>query len=221
MKLLFIGDSLIEAYRVESHACLSRRLGCGWVFLAMADLMAAFPDHSLEPLNRGIPGNRLRDVAGRWEEDCLAHAPQVVTLGVGANDTRRLIKDGEGDSVEAFHGKLGELFQETRRALPGTRLFFMEPFLVPTGQATPAHLADIALRAAVAREVAREAGVVFVELGAGFRKALDLAPAACWAYDGIHPTPAGHRLVADAWLEAFGTAFPEWRIGTKQPSPHA
>jgi 23S rRNA (cytosine1962-C5)-methyltransferase len=31
------------------------------------------------------------------------------------------------------------------------------------------------------------------------------APAAHWAYDGIHPTHAGARLIADAWLEAAET----------------
>jgi hypothetical protein len=34
-----------------------------------------------------------------------------------------------------------------------------------------------------------------------FDKALALAPAAYWAYDGIHATHAGFQLIADAWLE--------------------
>jgi lysophospholipase L1-like esterase len=24
-----------------------------------------------------------------------------------------------------------------------------------------------------------------------------------WIYDGVHPTAAGHRLIAEAWLQAI------------------
>jgi len=221
MRFLFIGDSLIDAYRVDGHACPSRQLGTGWVFLAMSDLMARFPGRSLAPLNRGVPGNRLRDVAGRWEGDCVAHAPDVATIGVGANDTRRLLKDGEGDSVEAFGVGLLDLLERGRRALPRTRFFVMEPFLVPAGQATHAHMADIEARAEAARQSALAAGACFVELGAPFRGKLSLAPAPFWAYDGIHPTPAGHRLIADAWLSALAAEVPGLGVSGKKTSGHA
>lgn len=221
VKLVFIGDSLIDAYRVEEHACPSRRLGIGWVFLAMADLMARFPGRSLAPVNRGIPGNRLRDVAARWDGDCVAHAPDVVTLGVGVNDTRRFLRDGEGDSVEIFEADLLDLLERGMAALPRTRFFVMEPFLVPTGQATPAHMADIEARADAARRSALAAGACFVEIGTPFREKLLLAPAPFWAYDGIHPTPAGHRLIADAWLSALVAEIPELGVSGEKTAAHA
>lgn len=221
MKLVFIGDSLIEAYRVEEHACPSRRLGMGWVFLAMADLMAGFPGKPWEPVNRGIPGNRLRDIAQRWERDCLAYAPDVVTLGVGANDTRRVLKDGEGDSVERYESGLLSLLERWRAAMPCARVFVMEPFLVPTGQATPAHMADIEARAGAARRSALAGGACFVELGTLFCEKLPLAPAPFWAYDGIHPTPAGHRLIADAWLSALAGEIPELGLQHERKTRHA
>jgi len=28
------------------------------------------------------------------------------------------------------------------------------------------------------------------------------------APDGVHPSPAGHRMIADAWLEAYERATP-------------
>ena len=28
-------------------------------------------------------------------------------------------------------------------------------------------------------------------------------PTEYWIWDGIHPTPAGHRLMADVWIDAF------------------
>ena len=29
-----------------------------------------------------------------------------------------------------------------------------------------------------------------------------------WLHDGVHPTPAGHQFLADAWLEAAKPLLP-------------
>jgi phospholipase/lecithinase/hemolysin len=39
-----------------------------------------------------------------------------------------------------------------------------------------------------------------VEFGQAFDKALAKAPADYWIWDGIHPMPAGHELMAREWL---------------------
>ena len=31
----------------------------------------------------------------------------------------------------------------------------------------------------------------------------ETVPASYWLGDGVHPTPAGHQLIADAWIKAF------------------
>ena len=49
--------------------------------------------------------------------------------------------------------------------------------------------------------IAREFDAPLLPLQSLFDKALALAPAAYWAYDGIHATHAGFQLIADAWLE--------------------
>jgi acyl-CoA thioesterase I len=42
-----------------------------------------------------------------------------------------------------------------------------------------------------------------------FQSACDAAlsdgtPPSYWAADGVHPTPAGHQLMADTWLRTLG-----------------
>jgi len=37
-----------------------------------------------------------------------------------------------------------------------------------------------------------------------FDDAINLAPPESWAKDGVHPTPAGHELMAQTWLNAIG-----------------
>ena len=55
---------------------------------------------------------------------------------------------------------------------------------------------------AAAREIAQSFGAVFIPYQAVFDKAQQTAPGVYWTHDGVHPTLAGARLMAHAWLEA-------------------
>ena len=55
---------------------------------------------------------------------------------------------------------------------------------------------------AVARQLGVEFADVYVPLDGIFRVASDGVDPAHWAADAIHPTPAGHALIADAWVKA-------------------
>jgi phospholipase/lecithinase/hemolysin len=47
-----------------------------------------------------------------------------------------------------------------------------------------------------------------VEFGQAFDKALAKAPADYWIWDGIHPMPAGHELMAREWLTQVRKKLP-------------
>jgi lysophospholipase L1-like esterase len=52
--------------------------------------------------------------------------------------------------------------------------------------------------------VAAAAGAWFVPLQSVFdARAAETGPEA-WAKDGVHPTPAGHALIAERWRAAVG-----------------
>jgi len=40
-----------------------------------------------------------------------------------------------------------------------------------------------------------------VELQEPFTKAYKKAPANYWIWDGVHPMPAGHELIAQLWIK--------------------
>jgi len=42
---------------------------------------------------------------------------------------------------------------------------------------------------------------VYVEFQGAFNKALVKAPAEYWIWDGVHPMPAGHELMAREWIK--------------------
>jgi hypothetical protein len=50
------------------------------------------------------------------------------------------------------------------------------------------------------RELSAEFDAIFVEFQGVFNKALAKAPAEYWIWDGIHPMPAGHELMAREWI---------------------
>ena len=58
-------------------------------------------------------------------------------------------------------------------------------------------------RAAVAR-LAERFGAVLVPTQAAFEDAGARAGPEAWLCDGIHPMPAGHELLARAWIGAVG-----------------
>lgn len=82
----------------------------------------------------------------------------------------------------------------------------LEPFVLPgtaTEGAWEIFRSEVALRAKAVRQLAAEQGAVFVPLQNSFDCACEVQPASYWLGDGVHPTPAGHQLIADAWLKAF------------------
>ena len=61
------------------------------------------------------------------------------------------------------------------------------------------------MRAEATKRIAEETGVLFVPLQQKLDSACSICPVPYWLGDGVHPTPAGHQLIADAWVEAFET----------------
>ena len=59
-------------------------------------------------------------------------------------------------------------------------------------------------RRAVAKKLATEFNLTFVPFQSMFDKALSQAPAPYWAGDGVHPSLAGHALMAKTWRETVG-----------------
>jgi phospholipase/lecithinase/hemolysin len=53
-------------------------------------------------------------------------------------------------------------------------------------------------------KLAMKYNAVFVDLQEPFNKACKRAPAENWAWDGVHPTPAGHELIARQWIKKGG-----------------
>ena len=79
-----------------------------------------------------------------------------------------------------------------------------EPFLLPIPADRAAWRQDLDPRIAAVRRVAMDYGATYVPLDGIFAAAACRREMEYWAPDGVHPTAAGHGLIAQAWLKAVG-----------------
>ena len=196
-RVLLTGDSITDWGRDRSDPT---SLGHGYAGIVAALAGARRPDLDLTFLNRGVGGDTSAMLRARWEQDAVALAPTVVSILVGINDTWRRYDSGTPTSTDEY--------EENLRAVVATvdRLVLVEPFLVPVTRraarlARGPRPADRG-RAPGGRRAARRARA---RRRARSRPRPSARAPAAWAYDGVHPTPAGHGLLAEAWLARSGS----------------
>ena len=203
MRFLFQGDSITDAGRGDYES--PQALGTGYPRILAADLTYRNPEY--EVLNGGISGNRVVDLLARWKKDCLNLKPDVLTILIGVNDVWHELNWQNGVSAELFEEIYNILLRETKKALPETRLVLMGAYLTH-GAATDADWDRFAKEVALRREITKRLAEVyhaeFIDLQKLFDDALETAPASHWTADGVHPTVAGHKLIAEEWKRHMG-----------------
>lgn len=206
-RVLFIGDSITHAHRrpEELHDCYF--LGGGYAKMIAARLNADCSELRLHWLNRGECGHRSDHLAERWQRDCIELRPDLISILIGINDAHPHAP--HAGEAEAFGNAYAGLLERSRAALPGVRFVLLEPFGLtvppppsPALAACEAQLHNVRLLQPVVRDLARRFDARFVPLQQRFDELGARTGNAHWALDGIHPSAAGHELIARAWIEA-------------------
>jgi lysophospholipase L1-like esterase len=201
--ILFQGDSITDAGRDRATAgevSNQRALGSGYAWLAAAQLMVDRPDAGFRIWNRGISGNKLFQLANRWDDDCLALEPDVLSILVGVNDIWHKLAGSHDGTAQTYEEGFRALLQRTRESLPDVKLVICEPFVLRCGAVDERWFPQFDHFRAAARRVSDEFGGRFVAFQEMFDQAVRHAPPEAWAADGVHPTPAGTALMAHTWL---------------------
>ncbi len=201
--ILFQGDSITDCGRDRAvlEPNLADALATGYPLLIASRLLGDRPEAGLQVYNRGISGNKVPDLDARWQADALDLKPDLLSILIGVNDIWHKMNGRYSGTVEDYETGYGALLDRTKRALPGVRLVVLEPFVLRTGAVTDAWFPEFDQRRAAAARVAERAGATFVPLHGLFERLSRQAPPAYWAADGVHPTVAGHGVIARAWLE--------------------
>lgn len=207
--ILFQGDSITDGNRGRNDD-LNHILGHGYVFLLAAELGLQAAGQAPHIINRGCSGNRITDLYGRWEEDALSLHPDLISLLIGVNDVHAYV-NGKQDLVQdRFVRTYRRLIEDTQELLPSTAIVICEPFLLPAGhvgQDWQTWHSEMSRRQEQIRKITHEYALDYIDLQQSFTDACELAPAANWLWDGIHPTPAGHALIKNRWMDFYSKRF--------------
>lgn len=197
--ILFQGDSITDCGRRET----AHELGNGYAMMVATQLYATHPSMDLHFLNRGISGNRAKDLRARWREDCIELKPDWVSILIGINDCWRAFDRNDPTSAEAYERDYFHILEEIRSHTQAG-ILVMEPFLLPCPEDWLSWRVDLDPKIEVARRLAREFDAIHIPLDSVFQKLLEHKRPEFWAADGVHPTPAGHAVIAREWLHAVG-----------------
>ncbi|MEX1016017.1 MAG: SGNH/GDSL hydrolase family protein, partial [Phycisphaeraceae bacterium] len=206
--VLFQGDSITDCDRdrTVTEPNHQHALGRGYVFHTAAALLADHPAANLRIYNRGISGNKVTDLADRWQPDCLDLQPTVLSVLIGVNDTWHGTGKGNPDAsvpLDTYEQTYRQILTQARDAQPKLRLVLCDPFVLRCGGVTDEWFPEFDQRRALVKKLATEFEAVFVPFQDMYDQALSQAEPAYWAGDGVHPSMAGHALMARTWLAAI------------------
>ena len=200
--ILFQGDSITDAGRARDN---DSNVGVGYPVLVKGTIGFEHPGEYTF-FNRGISGNRVVDVYARIKSDIINLKPDVMSILIGVNDVWHELNYTNGVDTKRFEMYYNLLIEQLKEALPNLKIMILEPFVLK-GTATEENFADFQAdvfeKAKAAKRVAEKNNLSFIPLQEKFDEACKKAPASYWLYDGVHPTPAGHEILKNIWLEKF------------------
>jgi lysophospholipase L1-like esterase len=210
-RIVTVGDSITEAGKYPG----------GYVWLLQRYFNMLYPDRKIEIINAGISGNKAKDMQARFQKDAIDKQPDLITINVGVNDVWHAFFDFQksqfhpqgnlpaGASLAEYREKLTQMVQAAQAA--GIQVALLSPTPIREVLDGPENkrLQDYI---AAMREIARQNRCPFIDLNAPFRevigsfqkhagKTLNLLAA-----DGVHPNPAGNRIIAFTVLRGLGVS---------------
>ncbi|MBN2139036.1 MAG: SGNH/GDSL hydrolase family protein [Sedimentisphaerales bacterium] len=205
--ILFQGDSITDAgrdRRSEGNANSTNALGKGYVYSIATQLLAEKAGDELKIYNRGISGNKVFQLADRWDKDCLDIKPDVLSILIGVNDIWHSLNGNYNGTVAKYEEDYRALLKRTVKALPNVKLVICEPFVLRCGAVNDKWFPEFDQYRAVAKKMSAEFNSLFVPFQGMFDDAVKKAPPAHWAGDGVHPSMAGAYLMGQEWLKVAG-----------------
>jgi lysophospholipase L1-like esterase len=202
--ILFQGDSITDAGRDRGRYYPNdgSGMGSGYVYQIVAEILGNNPDKNIKCYNRGISGNKVYQLAERWDDDCMNLRPDILSILIGVNDFWHTLTGNYQGTVQTYDSDFRKLLDRTLKSLPKIKLVIGEPFAVKGGSAiTDKWFPGFPEYQSAARKIADDYKAKFISYQEVFDKALASAPVAYWSSDGVHPNIAGSFLMKKAWMD--------------------
>lgn len=192
MVILFQGDSVTDAGRSREDLT---DLGPGYPAFTAQKIREDIPDADIQFVNRGVSGDRVRNLVARFDEDIAKINPDIITILIGVNDTWRKFDRDDPTSAEQFaetYETLLKMIKERTHA----KIVIAEAFVL-YNMGRNEFREDLDLKLDQTRLLAMKYADAYVPLD-------DLFAAACvgndpriFSDDGIHPNDGGRKFIAE------------------------
>jgi lysophospholipase L1-like esterase len=110
---LFQGDSITDGNRSRNNDW-NHVMGHGYAYLIASRLWYEFPKKEFSFFNRGVSGNKVTDLAARWQKDTLQMKLDLLSILVGINDTSVFVDGDLNYGAEQYKDGYRELLQQTK-----------------------------------------------------------------------------------------------------------
>lgn len=196
-RIIFIGDSITEWGRFEDEA----NMGENYVRMIRDYFAVHTPDQFPDIINQGIGGNRITDLAVRWQDDVIAHNPDLVSISIGVNDVWRQVDGSDIEQVypEQYEELLRHLIEQTQSETKA-EIILMEPTIIAEDVQSEGNQKLVAYVEAVNR-VGAEYQLTVVPTHQAFINYLNSNRPLPLTIDGVHMSSTGNALMAKTWLE--------------------
>lgn len=224
--IVFSGDSITDGGR-SRNMDLNHNLGHGYQYILAARMCMENMEKRPRFINKGYSGAGISVIYNSWYKDVIAYHPSLISILIGINDIFRGDEKTAELIAKRYEKTYEMLLRDTRELLPDTRLVLCEPFFIPARKSkefvkyspnvacedaffiTDIHTkeeldyitGEIVMLQQAVRRLAEKYDCIFVPLQEEFEKALKNMETEYLLWDGVHPTVAGHGILAEKWYK--------------------
>lgn len=199
MKILFQGDSITDCGRDRSNI---HDLGRGYPKFSAEATSAKYPEIEFEFINQGIGGDRAESLLARWENEAIAHDPDIISILIGVNDTWHNAGANDNWMKNSYFEHCYRLILTALKEKTHAKIIMIEQFLLYTPDKAYFR-EDLAPKIEITRKLAREFADAYIPMDGLFAKASIEKEPTYWSADGVHPTEEGAKLMAGYYLDAI------------------
>ncbi len=208
--LVMIGDSITDCGRnYDAKPAEWGSFGDGYVSLVNAALIAFKPEYKIMVINKGISGNTIRDLKGRWQEDVLNMNPDYVSIMIGVNDAWRHFDSApfaKFNQIEPseYESVYRELIEKTLPHVKG--IYILPPYIIEPDKNEP--MSKLVREfGAIGKKLSEEYSLKYIDVQEAIDTFLEKAHSYVLSQDRVHPVLQGHMILAKTFLDGIGFTF--------------
>lgn len=168
--------------------------------------MAFRPEMKIEFKNAGVGGDQLAQGIARIDRDLVPFKPTVITCCFGMNDAGYVKPDDPkvAENLDKYKAQYAKMLDLLKEKCPDARIVLLTTTVVAPVNPNLAQYNEVLAKfSAFVRQLGKERGLQVVELYTPMLEFVKQAGSRLIP-DGVHPNAAGHFLMAELILRAFG-----------------